>query len=180
MVEKYDLIKMGKYLDCNLYWYVLDIDRDKALLLCKDIVDFMPFGNSQLYNDSRIRNFLNYYFYDSSFTLEEKSNILDTNLKLGDNKLDKVFIFSKEEAIKYFSQNKDIVSAKSLENINIEREKRVGSVGGTHNYWLRTKAEYVDVEVYYISNYWNSTSTHFIASCYGVRPAMYIKINNRN
>ena len=108
----YDTVKFGKYYGyndkkTNLEWIVLDKKEDKALLLCKDVIDCKCFDDSKIettYNNSSIRKWLNEDFYKETFSDFERMNIIEinnTNVDLQGNKgedtIDKVFLLSLDE-----------------------------------------------------------------------------------
>lgn len=89
-----------------IQWTVLDVGRDKALLISKyglEIVVFQKLkaGETTSWSECSLRSYTNGNFYREAFTSQEKSAILDTK---HDGVSDKVFILSKEEVQKYFPQ----------------------------------------------------------------------------
>lgn len=96
-------------------WYVLDMDEEKILLLAVDLLDSVPYHETQssvTWETCTLRQWMNDDFYNSAFTEEEKNLILTSKLVNemngkdktpgGNDTDDKVFSLSSGEASKYF------------------------------------------------------------------------------
>ncbi len=96
-------------------WYVLDMDEEKMLLLAVDLLDSVPYHESQssvTWETCTLRQWMNDDFFNSAFTEEEKNLILTSKLVNernskdktpgGNDTEDKVFSLSNGEAVKYF------------------------------------------------------------------------------
>jgi len=123
--EKGDIIYFGKYKQDDstgnskkaIVWKVLDIDinKRKALLISAKILDCIPYNKTLrdcTWETCTFRTWLNEDFYESAFTTTEKAIILSTkiinnenpenNTLNGKDTTDKIFLFSVDEAKKYF------------------------------------------------------------------------------
>ncbi len=125
-----DTIKMGHYeQDNNAYngselieWEVLDVKDGKALLLTKDaiaswIFSWEPYGaggNAKaagVWEENKLRTWLNNDFYDEAFSKEEKEKICQEavtadlnsqyNTRQGTATFDNIFILSIEQYLEY-------------------------------------------------------------------------------
>jgi hypothetical protein len=110
-----NVIPFGKYL-----WRVLDEKDDKVLLLTENITEMRSYHNDLIditWEHSEMRKYLNSVFYES-FTPEEQSRILETQIndrnnpwhgtKCGNPTVDKAFLLSYDEVIKYFGDSGDL------------------------------------------------------------------------
>ena len=128
----YDTVVFGKYYDykdkaTNLEWIVLDKEEDRALLLCKEVIDCKCFDDTNIettYKNSTIRKWLNEEFYNEAFSNVEKNNIIETNntnINLQGNRdedtIDKVFLLSLDEVQKYFGELDNIDKNNGYDNI---------------------------------------------------------------
>ena len=95
-------------------WVVLKIEKDKALLLSRYILDKRPYNKKDenvTWETSDIRRWLNEDFYKIAFNSMEQKNISDTLVRTennpeygtagGNDTKDKVFLLSIEEAKEY-------------------------------------------------------------------------------
>lgn len=82
-------------------WIVMEKKLDNSVLLvCKEIVEFMPFNKLDAdasWESSGVRNWLNSFFYENAFSNEEKGHILKGIAVPEDH----VFLLSAEEAKEY-------------------------------------------------------------------------------
>ena len=78
--DKITTIKLGSYIQDNLdvkepiEWIVLEKDDNKALLLCKKVIESHSYNDELVdvtWKDSAVRYWLNTDFYDEAFTDEE-------------------------------------------------------------------------------------------------------------
>ncbi len=171
----------GSYNGQPIVWRVLDIDTEnkKVLLISKDCIDEVLFHESEpteelTWESSDLRKWLGGDFYNTAFTDEEKIRILevtnaaDTNsesgTKGGNDTVDKVFILSASEMVKYFIDDADMASTFNGENFS---------------YWTRTPGDntqgyvctYGDSNggLYMTGNWATSTTVAF-------RPAIWVNL----
>ena len=102
-----DMVKFGRYPQTadgevqDIEWRVLAVDGDKVLAISSYALDAKPFDNdSNDWEDSEIRGWLNGEFYEGSFNDDEKGIIASSDPG-------KVFFLSKKEAEEYFSSDED-------------------------------------------------------------------------
>ena len=124
-------IRLGKYLNKDIIWKVVDIKGDKAFIVTKECLFNSPYKENPIcdetkelyassYKDSDIRKYLNDEFYHDSFSNEEKKLILKTlvsngkdsceekeNDMLCEDTLDYLFLLSYKEYITYFRNDKN-------------------------------------------------------------------------
>ena len=125
-------IFMGNYWQTNnqqkepIEWIVLKEEDEKIYLLSKYCLDCVPYsdGHKTAWKNSLMRKWLNEYFVNEAFSLEEQSNIILSEVKTnsggwygpmldgGSPVQDKVFLPSVAEAILYFESTEwhDIVA----------------------------------------------------------------------
>ena len=131
------LVKIGSWKNQELEWIVLDIKDGKALVLSKDIIEFIPFcdymspylganttwnmtwNGQDPENNKPLRNWLNDDFFDQAFSGSQKEKIFVTAIDGDDNPVfgtngggsseDRVFILSAAELNdeKYFPNIED-------------------------------------------------------------------------
>ncbi len=99
-----------------LEWEVLEYSADgtKALVISKYIICHRVFDKSKLtWEESSLRKWLNSNFYKKAFSEKEQAVIILSNIKhedeflKGNDTSDRIFILSKNDAIKYFSDDYD-------------------------------------------------------------------------
>ena len=201
-------IKLGKYEQDNntkngtetIEWIVLKRDRDKALLISKYALDCLPFQNvrgdgksASTWANSYLRKWLNNEFYNTSFSAQEKKEILLTDIKgeeyrdwhsekhMDEDTQDRVFLLSLSETQDLFDSPQSCMCKPT--KYAISKNVYVYD-SGTCIWWLRTPGR----NTYYMT-YVDSTgytdSTGAVAystfkegepSHIGVRPALWIDI----
>ena len=132
-VKVSDIIQFGGY-----DWRVLDIQDGKALIISEQVLTKQTYHSSSTavtWETCDLRAYLNGSFYDNTFTISEKSLIVETRISNkanpkhgtpgGIDTIDKVFLLSIEEAEKYFADN----SAR----IAVDKD-----TGNTSSWWLRS------------------------------------------
>ncbi len=174
-----DVLRFGTYNDETIEWLVLDKKDSKALVISKDVLF------QKEYNDERsnvtwetctLRSYLNNDFYNLVFTEEEKKLIAKSKIenpdnpedgtKGGNDTEDYIFLLSVDEASKYFKTDKD------------------RSCG--EKWWLRSPGwrqdyaacvDYSGGITYGINVSGDYYSGRYVRSNYGVRPALWLDLN---
>lgn len=108
-------IKFGKY-----DWYVLDKKEDKMLIITEKVFEKRAYNNCECeitWETSDMRKYLNNEFYNS-FDTADRARIIETENENKDNPwygtsggnptIDKIFLLSIEEVIKYFGDSGQI------------------------------------------------------------------------
>lgn len=185
-LRKGDEIELGELNGNAIAWIVLDTMRDKALLLAKYGLAYMPYNNrmwSVSWENSSLRKYLNDEFIYNFFSVKEQSRIIEISVEnkgnfrygiagCGDTK-DKVFLLSLEEVKNLFTSDTErlcTVAEYALNNGIFNGEIESGY------WWLRSpgRRESSAAVVKYdgtIADYGN-----YVAIGRGiVRPAMWIK-----
>lgn len=131
--------RRGFYKIEPLRWRIVRQDGGVAVLLCENVILKMAFdGNSNDYETSGVRRWLNDDFYVRAFSGEEKNMILPTRIGVeteigGVDTYDKVFLLSREET----SRCPGTLSAKFSTDYAVAtgaaREEE-----GAQFWWLRT------------------------------------------
>lgn len=182
-LSKYDTVKLGRWLDdknnVELIWYVIAKENGMKLLLSKDVVTKEKYNKKKVdevhWKDSNARIYLNDEFYNLVFNDEEKKKIQSVNLKTSDNStslkseeytLDKVFLLSYDEVMKYIGMdNINLLEAKPFDKTRVSswalrtpgsKENRISIVSSSGKIDLK-------------GNPSNNQQ--------GIRPAMWIKEN---
>lgn len=112
-----DSLQMGNDGDTDIWWEVIAVDGDRALVISRNSVDWKLF-NEQYENvtweTSTLRNWLNDTFYNSTFNSEERSKIFTTTVENpdnpdsgvdgGNNTEDRLFLLSVYEVEEYYER----------------------------------------------------------------------------
>jgi len=114
-----DTIPFGKW-----DWLVLDVQDDKALLITKDIIEMRPYNiqdTAVTWETCTLRAYLNDEAY-KNFSEQEQAMILETMLDNAANQwygiyggnatMDRIFLLSIEEVVKYFGDSGDLSQRK--------------------------------------------------------------------
>lgn len=175
-----------------LEWLVLDRDGTRALVMSKNLVDFMPFGGMN-WAESEVRRWLNNDFYSKAFNAEERGRICETELKNEDDKyegtygggdtVDRIFLLTAEEAYNYHSSSGDL----RADYTEWGEKKRKDAVMPTLKegysyapvfgdpYWLRSVGKRFCIKAVESSG-GISNSTRYDTQIMGIRPVMWIEI----
>ncbi len=143
-------------------WIVLDEKDGEMLLLSKYSIDCQQYNNNQpiTWENCSLRKWLNNDFYNTAFSCEEQSKIIDSTVSAvkhpkysidpGNSTEDKVFLLSIQEVRAHFSKNSErkCKSTKYTENIRESipdsAEEYFSSIGlpskkdGFYEWWLRS------------------------------------------
>lgn len=150
------VITLGTWNGNPIEWIVLKEDDFSALVISKQILLNCLFNNNQSDGDrwetSRIRNYLNYTFYNQAFNENEKKRIVNVYLHDPNGTKDNVFCLSESEANQYMT--------------TAER-------CSTNTWWLRSP--HSGREARNVGQNGSIASNGWVDSNYGVRPAVYVK-----
>jgi co-chaperonin GroES (HSP10) len=154
-----DIITFGKY-----QWRVLDLERDKALIITEDIIFTRWYnseggGNSWIH--SEIRAYLNKEFY-FSFSNDDKSRItVSENIVASPASSGQIFLLAIREAELYFDKESD----------------RIAKLDGSPTWWwLRSPHRYRTQVVFVNSEGKIELDGEDMFNNGGIRPAMWIKL----
>jgi len=192
-----DIITLGKYEQDNnmsngkedIEWIVLDKKEGKLFVVSKYILDCRRYYNRPFeditWEESRIREWLNDGFINSSFSESEKAMIPTVTVDADDNKLysndfvkpteDKVFLLSTSESEKYFksaTDRKGYLTAYATANCAYEDDI------DSYEWWLRSHAS-SDYSATFVNILGSADrqGRNVINVC-GVRPALWINLNS--
>ena len=157
-----DYVKFGNYPQTSnggvqpIEWQVLSIENNKMLVISRYGLDVKRFdSSSNNWANSEIRKWLNGDFYNKAFTEQEKKSINLYNLSdVGTT--DNVFLLSKEEAEKYFSNNesrKCKATEYAVKNAAWVADSSYGDNAGYSFWWLRSPNLHDSSRVYYVFNF---------------------------
>ena len=185
-----DTIFFGKYEQDNnlnngtedIEWIVLDRQGDKALVISKYCIEWLPFHNTFTkvgWRGSSIRSWLNSTFLNGAFSSQESSSILNTQNTNPDfyddsetektalgTTTDRIFLLSSGEANTYFSSD----SARRAEGTDYACNK---GKSASWYWWLRSanNIEYAGFVSEGELGYGEEVDRNM-----GIRPAMWIEI----
>ncbi|MCM1546491.1 MAG: DUF6273 domain-containing protein [Clostridiales bacterium] len=138
---KFDKISFGSYPQSDsktnepIEWLVLKTNNNKALLLSDKILHVMPFAsNTDDFEKSEVRRWLNGQFYNSAFTDEEKARMVN----ISNN--DKVSLISYEEITKALPA--ESLRRRQMTNVAKKFKSGFNKKTGTGNWMLRTSSNY--------------------------------------
>lgn len=178
-------------------WKVLAVEKGKALVVTEKCIDVQQYHNTNgpvTWESSTIRSWLNNEFYNTAFTAEEQSRILETDVVNSDNvelgvdggadTKDKIFLLSLDEVHAYFAddtsriaQPTDYAISRGSEVPGAHQDQVPAGVTSGCWWWLRTPgnaqntAIYVDVNGTVPITGWYTNVTD-----QSIRPAMWIDI----
>jgi hypothetical protein len=177
-------------------WQVLDIEGDYALILMERTRIFMPYNNSDgnvTWETSDLRQYLNADYYNSLHG-RERERIRETTVVNNDNPwfgtsggndtIDRIFLLSVEEVLRYFGNSNQIQERPQVENHNISllrddyNDARVSlNQQGRRVFWrLRTPGNAYNNTADIIQDGTLRLSGEGVSISIGVRPAMWISI----
>jgi hypothetical protein len=157
------------------FWYVLDIQDGRALLMSEDILLESVYHTAMTHvtwEKSAIRDYLNGSFYQAMFSEEQKARIVQTRLVNSDNPDDgttggndtddNVFLLSLEETHRYLSWHQ-------LQAVNSD-----GSVVG---WWLRSPGGSGDTAAIVLSDGFIASFGDAVDGVRGIRPALWLTLS---
>lgn len=181
-----------------IIWQILDINKDKVLLLSDKCLDTAPYNNRRTditWEHSTLRKWLNDSFFKIAFSEEEQKQIpTTTNInednpeyrsKGGNKTEDKVFLLSISEAKKYFPERSEryVESTAYAEANGIELAYVSESKEFQHTWWLRSSGNGNDCAAYISADgYIVHAGSSVDKKGRGLRPALWvdIKVLNNN
>ena len=151
-----DYVKFGNYPQTEtgeekpIEWQVLSIEDNKMLVISRYGLDAKRFDDdSNDWESSEIRQWLNNDFYDKAFTDNKKKFINYSNLFI-----DNIFILSKKEAEKYFANDEErrcTATEYAVKKGAFVADSDFGSSEGYSIWWLRSPNSYLSDCVYYVN-----------------------------
>jgi len=136
-------------------WLILETQDNKALIISEQVLQCQPYHESPTnitWSECNLRKYLNEVFLRETFTIEEQSSIIETNISNHNNPWygtngggetkDKIFLLSLEEIVQYFGDSDSLVNHKTGDNdINDSynsTRKAKDTEGIDMFWWLRT------------------------------------------
>ena len=171
----------------KIEWIVIAKEQGKALVVSKYALDAVPYHNTNdrvFWESSTLRQWLNESFFQTSFTEEEQSGIVLSNVQAhdypnyatvsGNHTYDNIFLLSYVEIREYMPEISDRFCPVT------EYAKAQGvheSADGACRWWTRTSGGLQDRAAFVRYNGQICALGHFVNTPnYGVRPAMWIGI----
>ena len=185
------IITFGAY-----QWLVLEEQNDKALLLCKDIIEKRKYHETFeliTWDKCNLRAFLNGSFYNSnSFTNADRNSIIHVNnvnennqwfgTHGGTNTYDRIFLLSISENVKYFGDSGQLAKRPKSDSYLIDDQynsERIAKFNSwTCDWWLRSpgKLGYFASLVMQRGIISVGADEGLIDFNKGVRPALWLKL----
>ena len=189
----YSSAKVGDTIQFGGYdWRVLYIQDGKALILSDKILTKSYGDRSSTWEKSRIRQYLNDSFYENTFTADEKEWIVESRIVNNANQwyntiggidtVDKVFLLSLEEVVKYFGDSGGLANIPRStfyinDQYNSARITTDKDTGSALSWWLRSPGDSYRFAAYVGSDgrvYVNGVDLDY--GNVGVRPALWLKL----
>ncbi len=161
----------------KVLWKVLNIQDDKALIICSDTINGQKFHNSDgsaIWRDCTLRKWLNNDFFGSFFTKTEKTRILPSEIKtVKKQKLikvgsvtttDYVFLLSVQEANELFAD---------------DEARKLVLYNSSYSWWLRSPGKSPDFVARVLHDGKIDANGQYSSSNEQVRPAMWINLDDQ-
>lgn len=174
------VIEMGKLPDTDEMnkWMVIDVKKDRYLLICLHCVAVIPFADVNKkaekgiisWENSYVRKWLNTSFYKSCFSAKERGKILHTTLsaKSSGKTEDYLFLLKEDQFMKYFfctDLERHLKSFYDTQNLEIFSD--VNRSNQIYTYSIDASAK---VSRKGLDRFYDKTSV----KDYHIRPAMWI------
>lgn len=179
-------VSFGKYT-----WTVLDIKDDRALLITNEVVEKAPFNNEYKsidWSGSDLRKYLNDKFLNENFTEEEIEKIIEVmnttpdnpwaGTSGGGNTLDRIFLLSIEEVVKYYGDSGQLESGNPNNELHIEdefNEARIAKSDGSKLWWwLRSPGHTSKFAAAITHSGRLEVGGYFVQEEFGIRPVLWV------
>jgi len=204
-----DIITFGE-----LQWRIIDKKDRNILIISEHIIEQRPYNDiwrDVTWENCSLREYLNNDFFNNQFALEEQARIVDTrntshknpwyDIEEGNQTVDKIFLLSLEEVVKYFGDSRSLEYRKAwevdLENStksNLifvespygylirdrfnEARQAIDENGEERSWWLRSPGRNTrDATMVNYTGFVIVAGVTVTLETGGVRPAMWIKNN---
>ena len=181
-----DTFKLGSYPQGEngdmkpIVWRVVDLYRDRALLVTDKLIDAIPFNRmrtSVTWEDSTVRQWLNNEFIAAAFSAGEQGRLLSAT---HDGCEDTVFLLSISEVKNYFRYQESRIAAVTefakSRGCYISAQQKLGRGESAGWWWLRSPGYYDDFAAY-VKNSGAIDDTGYCVDDerVSIRPAVWIK-----
>ena len=156
-----DIITFGNYGGRAIEWQVLAVEGSKVLVISKYGLDAQPYNTEYTdvtWETCTLRSWLNGNFYNSAFSVAEKSKIQMTNVKNDNNPdygtpggnatKDKIFLLSIQEAQNYFNSDSSRMCYPTQYAIEHGCLTDFNTHSGACRWWLRSPGLQRDSKAY--------------------------------
>ena len=176
-------------------WRVLDVQGGRALLLSEHVIEQRAFHGTRedaTWANSTIRRYLNSEFYNQ-FTSEERTQIVETRVINNNNPwygtyggadtVDKIFLFSLEEVVRYFGDSGQFTNRPGdvwqIDDQYNAARQATNQDGEASWWWLRSPGEEgLRAAHVRIAGYIRVMGEVVSYSPGGVRPAMWVYLGS--
>lgn len=207
-----DYVEFGSFRQENDYadpieWIILEMQNDKCLLVSRYGLDTHNFANSGLeintWENSGIRSWLNTYFYDTAFSIEERNSILlventtppvdwqEVAQKDGftlnpgsyttietNNTWDSIFLLSSQEIDRYMSEDDSLLYCQATTHAVINK-CRLGENGyRSADWWLRSAGAVASMATFIVNDNGRRSCAQVSEQDLVVRPAIWLNLAN--
>ena len=177
----------------GMEWRLLDVQRDRALLLSEAIIEQMVYHSnldSIAWADSDMRRYLNGEF-PKRFNQADMAKIAETNISTDNNPWhgtnggpgtrDRVFLLSIEEVVRYFGDSGSLENGGDVFLRDQHDSKRVArdENGTSTAWWLRSPGERASFTACVDSDGWIDIQGNGNNGARGVRPAIWVNIQQK-
>ena len=179
-------VNFGKYT-----WTVLDIKDDTALLISNEVIEKASFNHEYKSIDwggSSLRNYLNDKFLNENFTEDEINQIVEVmnttpdnawaGTSGGGNTLDKIFLLSIEEVVKYYGDSGQLEAGNPNNEMHIEdefNEARIANSDGSKVWWwLRSPGHTSKFAAAITHSGRLEMGGYFVQEEFGIRPVLWV------
>lgn len=178
-------------------WRVLDIQNDKALLLCDKVIEKKPYHEERVeitWEKCDLRKYLNQDFINS-MDETEKSIVAQTCINNKNNQWydtaggnatqDHVFLLSIEEVVKYFGDSGQLKNRPKSDSYYIDdayNNVRIAkdASGGACWWWVRSPGDDgVSAALVFPGGYVNLRGNYVLNDGGGVRPALWLNLTSQ-
>ncbi len=173
--ETGDTFFYGMYNGEMLEWQIITLQGNRVFAYTVDAVARMPYNSTNAavtWSDCSLRRWLNGDFYNSTFTSEEKSRILNTAVNPGNNGFD-----TDVSSGPVTNDNVFLLTLEDVDNYLMHVNSSCNYDGSRIWWWLSTPGECQNYAMYLGTNdYIHYDGEYVNDSDGGVRPAIWINV----
>ncbi|MBQ1257767.1 MAG: hypothetical protein IIX93_10920 [Clostridia bacterium] len=166
-------------------WRVMDVQNGRMLVISEYTLDHYAYHKKDeavTWEKSELRFWLNDYFYRTTFSAEEKSRIMETTvvnaynnttgIYAGNDTQDRIFVFSIDEANRYFADNED----RRASHMNQSGESWVLRSPGSATNTVAFVSKDGKVNADGLSTTYKDENYRIVGNEFNLRPALWIRI----
>ena len=177
----------------GIYWLVLDVQADRALLLSQYIFGRRPFhepGGAIIWEYSTIRRYLNSEFLYDRFTADERARIAETRIVndgsiwdghrgISPSTFDRVFLLSKPEVVWHLGDITQWPGPTVIFSDQYDNSRIAYGEDGPEGWWLRSPGAFSSNNAAIVSARGTifMEGTGIARDAAGYRPAMWLRLD---